>query len=73
MEKTRTVVVRIADITHENIHRPHWALPSVLDNEGKTIISIHRNICLRKLVFYRSLKHLMYVHRILTSSCIMPI
>ena len=46
MEKTRTVVVRIADITHENIHSPHWALPSVLSREKQAIIIIHQNISL---------------------------
>ena len=47
MEKTRTVVETIAEITQENIHKPHWALPSVLDHERQTIISIHQNICLQ--------------------------
>ena len=73
MEKTRTVVETIAEITQENIHKPHWALPSVLDHERQTIISIHLNICLQKLILCRSLKPYIYVHRILTSSCIMPI
>ena len=44
MEKTRTVVETIADMTQENIHRPHWALPSVLDHKRQTIIIMDQNI-----------------------------
>ena len=52
MEKTRTVVVRIADITHENIHSPHWALPSVLDRERQTKINEYQNITLSPYLYF---------------------
>ena len=52
MEKTRTVVETIADMTQENIHRPHWALPSVLVHERKTNISVQQNICLRCFISF---------------------